>query len=185
LSGGTTGGDICDSGRSCNDDATGGDDCGAILGNGGTSHGRGMRSSDEGLVIFLMGGSGISSGVGDLFHGAGIIGVVSLIGGDGISDWGSGTSTGSSMIMGGGSYCSIDEYSRRCDPQGTRGNGGISTRGGSMGSGLRGAGSGANGDGSSKGGDGTLGTTDGSGMTSLGRDDDRWMYGRITGAGPR
>jgi len=34
---------------------------------------------------------------------------------------------GSSVIMGGGSYCSIDEYSRRCDPQGTRGSGGVST----------------------------------------------------------
>jgi len=90
-------------GGSSDDDATGGDSCGVILGNGGMSHGRGMRSSDEGPVIFLMGGNGISSGVGDLFHGAGIIGVASLCGGDGVSDWGNGMSTGSLMIIGGGS----------------------------------------------------------------------------------
>jgi len=48
------------------------------------SHGRGIRSSEEGAV-FLIGGNGISSGVGDLFHGAGIIGVASLCG-DGVSD---------------------------------------------------------------------------------------------------
>jgi len=41
-----------------------------------------------------------------------------------------------------------------------------------------------NGDGSTRGGDGTLGTTGGNGMTSLGRDDDGWMYCRITGIGP-
>jgi len=110
----------------CDDDATGGDDCGVILGNGGISHGRGMRSSEEGAV-FLIGGKGISSGVGDLFHGAGIMGVASCCGGDGVSDWGNGMSTGSLMIMGGGSYRSIDEYSCRCDPQGTKGSGGVST----------------------------------------------------------
>ena len=56
-----------------------------VLGNGGTSHGRGMRSSEEGAV-HLVGGIGISSGVGDIFHGAGIMGVASLSGGDGVSD---------------------------------------------------------------------------------------------------
>ena len=41
-----------------------------------------------------------------------------------------------------------------------------------------------NGDGSTRGGDSTLGTTGGSGMTSLGRNDDGWMYCRMTGIGP-
>jgi len=41
-----------------------------------------------------------------------------------------------------------------------------------------------NGDRSTRGGDGTLGTTGGSDMTSLGRDDDGWMYCQITGIGP-
>ena len=67
---------------------TGGDGCGVSLGNGGMSHGRGMRSSEDGAVNFLIGGNGISSGVGDLFQGAGIIGVASLCGGDGVSDGG-------------------------------------------------------------------------------------------------
>ena len=89
---------------------TGGDGCGVSLGNGGISHGRGMRSSEEGLVIFLIGGNGISSGIGDLFQGAGIIGVASLCGGDGVSDGGNGISTGLSMIVGVSSYCSMDEY---------------------------------------------------------------------------
>jgi len=40
---------------------------------------------------------------------------------------------GLSTIMGGGSYCSIDEYSHRCDPQGTKGSGGDTTQGGSTG----------------------------------------------------
>jgi len=52
--------------------------------------GRGSRDED-GPVIFLIGGSGISSGVGDLFQGAGIIGVASLRGGDGVSDGGRST----------------------------------------------------------------------------------------------
>jgi len=73
---------------------TGGDGCGVALGNGGTSHGRGMRLSEDGAVIFLMGGKGISSGVGDLFHGAGMTGVASLCGGDGVSDGGNSTLTG-------------------------------------------------------------------------------------------
>ena len=118
------------------------------------SHGRGIRSSDEGTV-FLIGGNGISSGIGDLFHGAGIMGVVSLCGGDGVSDWGSGISMGSSMTIGGGSYCSIDEYCRRCCPQGTKGSGGVAIRGGST-----------------RGGDGILGTTGISGTISFGTDDD-------------
>jgi len=60
------------------------------LGNGGMSHGRGMRSSEDGAVNFLIGGNGISSGVGDLFQGVGITGVASLRGGDGVSDGGRG-----------------------------------------------------------------------------------------------
>ena len=116
------------------DEATGGDV------RGGMSHGRGMRSRDEGPMCFftsdLVGGNGISSGVGDLFHGARITGVASLNGGDGVSDWGNGMSMGSSMIMSGGSYCSIDEYSCRCDPQGTKGSGGDAAWGGSIFGGL-------------------------------------------------
>jgi len=171
-----TGAGIGSSGRN-DDEATGGDFCGVSLGNGGISHGRGIRSSEEGAVIFLTGGVGILSGVGDLFHGAGMTGVASLSGGDGVSDWGNGTSMGSSMIMGGGSYCSMDEYSRRCDPQGTRGSGGVATRGGSTDGRLGGVGinGGANGDGSTRGGDGNLGATGGNGMTSLGGDVGRWM----------
>jgi len=69
---------------------TGGDSCGASLGNGGMSHGRGMRSSEDGAVNFLIGGNGISSSVGDLFQGAGIMGIASLRGGDGVSDGGKG-----------------------------------------------------------------------------------------------
>jgi len=41
-----------------------------------------------------------------------------------------------------------------------------------------------NGDGSTRGGDGILGITVGSGMTSLGKDDDGWMNCRMTGIGP-
>jgi len=44
----------------CNEDATGGDSCGVILGKGGISHGSGIRSSEEGVVL-LMGGRGICS----------------------------------------------------------------------------------------------------------------------------
>ena len=43
---------------------------------------------------------------------------------------------------------------------------------------------GANGDGSARGGDSFLGITGGKGTSSLGRDDDGWMYCRITGTGP-
>jgi len=158
---------------SCDEDAIGGDGFGVILGKGGISHGRGMRSSEDGAV-FLIGGNGISSGVGDLFHGVGITGVASLCDGDGVSDWGNGISMESSTIMGGGSYCSIDEYCRRCDPQGTSGNGGVTTRGGSMTGGLGGIGMGTNGDGSTMG---------GNGAASLGKDDDGWMNSRIMGGG--
>ena len=134
--GGSTGSGIGSSGRN-DDEATGGDDRGVIPLKGGISHGRGMRSRDEGPTCFftngLIGGNGISSGVGDLFHGAGMTGVASLIGGDGVSDWGKGTLTGLgiSSIGAGGSYCSIDKYCRRCDPQGTKGSGGDATWGGS------------------------------------------------------
>ena len=113
--GGLTGSGIGSSGRN-DDKATGGDDHGVVLGIGGMSHGRGMRSRDEGPVCFstsgLIGGNGISSGVGNLFHGAGMTGIASLCGGDGVSDWGNGMSIGLSVIMGGGSYCSMDEYCR-------------------------------------------------------------------------
>jgi len=154
---GLTGSGIGSSGRD-NDEATGGDGCRITLLIGGVSHGRGIRSRDEGPTCFftngLIGGKGISSSVGDLFHGVGIMGVASLCGGDGVSDGSNGTSMGSSMIMGGGSYCSIDEYCRRCCPQGTKGSGGVTMRGGPTGGGLGGVGmnGGANGDGSTKGG---------------------------------
>jgi len=82
---GLTGTGIGSSGRN-DDEATGGDLRGVSLGNGEMSHGRGMRSSNDGAVIFLTGGVGILSGVGDLFHGAGITGVASLDGGDGVDD---------------------------------------------------------------------------------------------------
>ena len=82
---------IGSSGRN-DDEATGGEGCGVSLGNGGMFHGRGIRSSEDGPVIFLIGGliggNGISSGVGDLFQGARITGVASLCGGDGVSDGG-------------------------------------------------------------------------------------------------
>ena len=106
---GKSGGDLTGGGN-CDDDATGGDGSGVMRGKGGMSHGRGIRSSKEGVVIFLMGGNGMSSGVGDLFQGAGIIGVASLCG-DGVSDRGNGTSTGLLTTMGVGLYCSMDEYS--------------------------------------------------------------------------
>jgi len=110
---------------------TGGDGCGVSLGNGGMSHGRGMRSSEDGLVIFLCGGDGVSDG--------------------GKSTW---VGSGVSSIGTGGSYCSIDEYSLRCDPHGTRGSGGDVASGGCSGGGLGGVGmnGGANGDGSTRGG---------------------------------
>jgi len=84
---GLTGAGIGSSGRN-DDEATGDDFCGVSLGNGEMSHGSGMRLSEDGPVNFLIGGNGISSGIGDLFQGAGIIGVVSLCGGEGVSDGG-------------------------------------------------------------------------------------------------
>jgi len=136
---GSMGSGIGSSGRN-DDKATGGDTRRGVLGNGGMSHGRGIRSSDEGAVCFFttnrIGGVGILSGVGDLFHGAGIMGVASLCGGDGVSDCGNGMLTGSLVTMGGGLYCSIDKYCRRCDPQGTRGSGGVLTQDGSTSGGL-------------------------------------------------
>jgi len=145
---------------------TGGDGCGVSLGNGGMSHGRGMRSSEDGPVTFLIGSNGISFGVGDLFQGAGIISVASLCGGDGVSDGGKNIWVGSgvSSIGTGGSYCSIDKYSLRCDPHDTRGSGGDITRGGCSGGGLGGVGmnGGANGDGSTRGGVVGFGITGGS-----------------------
>jgi len=119
-----TGGNVCGSGRSCDDDATGGDDCGVIFGNGGISHGRGMRSSKEG-VVHLTGGNGMLS-------------VCWVAGIDVVKDGCKGTLIGSgvSSIGTGGSYCSIDEYSCQCDPQGTRGSSGEATQGGSTGGGL-------------------------------------------------
>jgi len=60
--------------------------------------------------------------------------------------------SGVSSIRTGGSYCSIDEYSCRCDPQGTKGSGGEVIWDGSIGSGLGGIGMGANGNGFMRGG---------------------------------
>jgi len=53
-------------------------------------------------------------------------------------DGGKGTLIGSgvSSIGTGGSYCSIDEYSHQCDPQGTKGSGGDVIQDGSTGGGL-------------------------------------------------
>jgi len=162
---GLTGSGIGSSGRN-DDEATGGDFRGVSLGNGGMFHGRGIRSSDDGPVTFLIGSNGISSGVGDLSQGVGIIGVASLCGGDGVSDGGKSMWVGSgvSSIGTGGSYCSIEEYSLRCDPHGTRGSGGDATRGGCSGGGLGGVGinGGANGDGFTRGGVIGFGITGGS-----------------------
>jgi len=145
---------------SCDDDATWGDGCGVILEKGGISHGRGMRSSKEGTV-HLVGGNGMFS-------------VCWVTGSDIGKDGGRGMLTGSgvSSIGTGGLYCSIDEYSRRCDPQGTKGSGGDAIQGGSTCGELVLVSAGMNGDGFTRGGDGILGTTGGSGMTSFGRDDD-------------
>ena len=65
----------------------------------------------------------------------------------------------------------MDEYSRRCDPQGIKGSGGVSTQGGSRHGRFGGVGmnGGTDGDGSMMGGVGTLG---GNGMISLGKDVD-------------
>jgi len=132
--GGSIGSGIGSSGRN-DDEAIGGDGREVVSLKGGISHGRGMRSRDEGAVCFFTircgGGIGISSSVGDLFQGAGMTGVASLCSGDGVSDWGNGMLTGSLVLVGGGSYCSIDEYCHQCDPQGTKGRGGDIAQGGS------------------------------------------------------
>ena len=130
-----------------------------------------MRSSEEGAVL-LAGGNGMLS-------------VCWVTGIDIGNDGGRGMLTGSgdSFIGIGSSYCSIDEYSRQCDPHGTRGSGGDAIQGGSTSGGLGEMGNETDGDGSTRGGDGTLGTTGGNGMTSLGRDDDGWMNGWMTGIG--
>jgi len=140
-------------------EVTGGEGWGVFFGNKGISQGRGIRSNEDG-VVFLIGGKGISSGVGDLFHGVGIMGVASLCGGDGVSDGGKSIWVGSgvSSISTGGSYCSIDEYSLRCNPHGTRGSGGDVVRGGLGGVGING---GANGNGSTRGGVVDFGITGG------------------------
>ena len=83
-----------------------------------------MRLSEEGTV-FLTGGNGILS-------------VCWVAGIDVGNDGGRGMLIGSGVSSIGisGSYCSIDEYSRQCDPHGTRGSGGDATRGGSTSGGL-------------------------------------------------
>jgi len=133
-----------------------------------------MRSSEDGAVNFLIGGNGISSGVGDLFQEVGIIGVASLCGGDGVSDGGKSIWVGSgvSSIGTGGSYCSIDEYCLRCDPHGTRGSGGDVARSGCSGGGPGGVGmnGGANGDGSTRGGVIGFGTAEGNDVVIGGGD---------------
>jgi len=65
------------------------------------------------------------------------------------------TGEGVLLIGTGEWYCSIDEYSCRCNPQGAKGSDGVVTRGGSRGGGLGvGMTGGANGDGSTRGGGG-------------------------------
>jgi len=66
------------------------------------------------------------------------------------------TGEGVLLIGTGGWYCSIDEYSRRCNPQGAKGSGGVIARGDLTSGGLGGVGvnGGANGNGSIKGGSG-------------------------------
>jgi len=79
------------------------------------------------------------------------------------------TGEGVLLIGTGEWYCSIDEYSRRCDPQGAKGSGGVATQGGSRGSGSGGVGinGGANGDGSTRGGSGAVTGTDVGGIGRL------------------
>jgi len=159
---------------SCDKDAMGGDGWYTGCGKGGISHGNGMRSSEEGTVL-LTGGKGILS----CFLVAGTDNCTDMG-----KDGGNGMLMGSSVssIRIGSLYCSIDEYSCQCDPQGTRGSSGDATWGGSTSSGLGGRGMGTNGKGSMSG--GMFKTTGGSGMTSLGRDENRWIKGRMTGTGP-
>jgi len=103
---------------SCDDDATGGEGFGVFLGNGGISHGRGMRSSEDGAV-FLTSGNGLSSCHSVAGTNMGRDGGSSILTGSGVSSIGTGSW-----------YCSIDKYSCRCNRQGTRGSGGDSIWGG-------------------------------------------------------
>jgi len=79
------------------------------------------------------------------------------------------TGEGVLLIGTGEWYCSIDEYSRRCDPQGARGSGGVATRGGSRGGGPGGVGmnGGVNGDGSTRGGGGAVTGADVDGFETM------------------
>ena len=106
------------------------------------SHGKGIESSEEGVVL-LTGGNGLLS-------------VCWVTGTDIGKDGGKGMLTGSGVLSigTGGLYCSIDEYCRRCDPQGTKGSGGDATWGGSTNGGLTLVGIWTNGDGSTRGGSG-------------------------------
>jgi len=79
------------------------------------------------------------------------------------------TGEGVLLIGTGEWYCSIDEYSRRCDPQGTKGSDGVATQGGSRddrpgGVGMNG---GANGDGSTRGGGGAVTGVDVDGIETI------------------
>jgi len=78
---------------------TGVDGCEVILGNGGTSHGRGMRSSEEGAV-HLTGGNGMFSAGWVTGTDVGKDGGMGMLTGSGVS------SIGAVSL-----YCSIDEYS--------------------------------------------------------------------------
>jgi len=102
----------------CDKDATGGDGFGVILGKGGMSHGSGMRSSEEGAIL--------------LTRGNGVFSCCIVTGTDIGKDGGKGMLMGSGVSSIGtcSSYCSIDEYSHQCNPQGTRGSGGDMAQGG-------------------------------------------------------
>jgi len=93
------------------------------LGKGGISHGRGISSSEEG-VVHLVGGNSILSVCWVTGVDVGNDGGKSILTGSGVSSIGTSES-----------YCSIDEYSCQCDPQGTKGSGGDATRDGSTGGG--------------------------------------------------
>jgi len=86
------------------------------LGKGGISHGSGIRLSEKGAV-FLTGANGMYSCC--LVPGTDGCVDIGKDGGSGIL-----TGSGVSSIWTGGLYCSIDEYSCQCNPQGTKGSGG-------------------------------------------------------------
>jgi len=92
---------------------------------------------------------------------------------------------GVSSIGTSGSYCSIDEYCRRCDPQGTKGSSGDATQGGSTGGGLGGMGMVTKDDSSTSGGLGGIGMeTNGDGFTKGGKSSGTgatWGGGVVTG----